>query len=125
MPRGDLVYKNQLNHGMRKHQGMPPSHNCVFVDSTITEKELEENWDKAFGKKKEIDSPKCTCNYSEEKRNGTLWLVKEKCVLHGRAFKKILTVSDAPKKHSLSHQKKAKQAVIYGNIDPREVTRRS
>lgn len=50
MPRGDLVYADMLNSGMRVKNGMPPSHNCVWVHHVSKEK-FAENWDKIFSPK--------------------------------------------------------------------------
>ena len=124
MPRGDLVYQGQLNHGMRKRYGMPPSHNCVWVESRISNSELEERWEKAFGKHRIEEKEKCTCNLHEVVENEKTYLVKEKCNLHPGEYKRAIKLTKKVAGFSKSQKKKAKDFVMYGKGNIREVMNR-
>lgn len=82
MPRGDL--KVQYN------KGMPPSHNCVWVEpgKNVTEKSFADNWDKVFGGNNTsvylTDNPRCTCKFKEsiDPKTGKGTITQYGCAIH-------------------------------------------
>lgn len=127
MPRGDLMKNRKCkNKGGTNRFYMPPSRNTVFVPSTLPESELIDRWKTAFGYSEKLNGGwECTCNYREETIAGKKFMVKDKCVLHGRGSKKLLKLTGQPKPHSNRQVQKAKEFVIYGNDDIREVMNRN
>lgn len=108
---------------MRAKKGMPPSHNCVWVESEISPEELTENWETAFGKtnQKTNGEWQCTCNWKEVSVNDKIVMTRDSCKIHGKAERMIAKVTDAPKKHSRSHMKKVRDIIHYGKGDMREL----
>ena len=124
MPRGDLMYRDDSFRVMRKNRGMPPSHNCVWVEGNRNK--FEENFEDIFGKKDKTNGGyKCTCNFSEGILDGNTYMFVTDCKLHGPAKKKKINVSKKVKDFSARQLKKAREYVIYGNSDIREVTNRN
>ena len=127
-PRGDMgYYGHPKNDGsFRAKNGMPPSHNCVWVAKSVPETSFEGNWDLAFGSSKEIKTTKCKCNYREATIKGKKYIVHDKCKDCGTpGGKKLLKLTDVRKGFSRSHMDKVKESFNYGNIDPRELTDRN
>lgn len=129
MPRGDLMYSDQLNHGMRKKYGISPSHNCVWVESNLTDEELEDRWKAAFGKttnRKELTGEcECTCSYREINENGKDYMLKSDCNLHGKGYKKEMKVTRDIPGFSKRQKKRVQQFVQYGKGNIKEIIDRN
>jgi len=127
VPRGDTMQNRKCrNKGGTNRFYMPPSRNTVFAPSKLSEKELSDRWEKAFGHGEKLNGGwECTCNYREETKAGRTFLVKDRCKIHGRGWKKIMKLTGLPKKHSSRQTQKAKEYIIYGNSNIREVMNRN
>lgn len=127
MPRGDCLKNRRCrNKGGTNRFWMPPSRDTVFVSSNINEKQLEDNWKKAFGSSRSDTNGgwECTCNDREVKTKDATIYIKDDCAIHGKGEKRRLVVTDIQKKFPKRHIQKLCKEVIYGNGEIRDITHR-